>query len=91
MEAPDRTLVVAGAGRVATAVAILLQRAGFEVTAVASRTHTSARRAGERLGAPINTIPEAGNRSREATGAPDAGIAEITGRIAQRLRANAVL
>lgn len=60
---PQLRLALAGAGRVGTAVAALLQRKGHEVVAVASRTRESAQDAGIRLRAPVfesvSSIPEA--------------------------------
>lgn len=54
LDAPDRTrLALVGAGRVGTAVASILQRAGHEVVGVVSRSEASARAAGEHLVAPV--------------------------------------
>jgi predicted short-subunit dehydrogenase-like oxidoreductase (DUF2520 family) len=52
---PDRRLRVAlfGAGRVGTAVALLLARAGHQIVAVSSRSSESAERAKELLEAPV--------------------------------------
>ncbi|HVM36435.1 MAG TPA: DUF2520 domain-containing protein [Actinomycetota bacterium] len=91
MKAPERTLVIAGAGRVATAVAVLLQRGGFEVVAVASRTEDTARRASERLGAPYTSLDELPASGIVLIGAPDSGIPEIAARIARGLRPDSVL
>lgn len=49
---PPFDVVLVGAGRVATAVALLLQKSGHRIVAVASRTRTSAEAAAARLGAP---------------------------------------
>jgi predicted short-subunit dehydrogenase-like oxidoreductase (DUF2520 family) len=46
-------LVLIGAGRVGTAVAILLQRSGHRLVGVASRSLESAQRAADLLGAPV--------------------------------------
>lgn len=91
MEAPERTLVVAGSGRVATAAAVLLQRGGYEIVAVASRTDTTARRAAERLGAPVASLDRLPPAGVVLIGAPDAAIAEVAAVVAPRLRPDTVL
>ncbi len=49
----EATVLVLGAGRVATAAATLLQRSGFKVAGVWSRTPESAARASDLLAAPL--------------------------------------
>ena len=44
-----RTIVIVGAGKVGTAIAVLLQRAGYPVVGIASRTLESAKKAAGRL------------------------------------------
>jgi predicted short-subunit dehydrogenase-like oxidoreductase (DUF2520 family) len=60
---PPLRVALAGAGRVGTAVATLLQRAGHELVAVWSRSAASARVAAERLGAPVLALDEATTRA----------------------------
>ena len=52
-----------GAGRVGSALAILLQRAGYEVAGVASRRQTSAEILADRLGCPALSKPEVARRA----------------------------
>lgn len=52
-----------GAGRVGSALAILLQQAGYEVVGVASRRQSSAEILAERLGCPVLSKPEVARRA----------------------------
>jgi predicted short-subunit dehydrogenase-like oxidoreductase (DUF2520 family) len=58
-----RTIVIVGAGKVGTAIAVLLQRAGYPVVGIASRTLESAKKAAGRLDPP----PEFGDVPAELT------------------------
>src|SRR5512143_332203 len=79
-----KTVAIIGAGRVGSSVGFLLKRAGYIVTAIASRTETSAKMAAEFIGAgePATDVVEA------ATGAelifittPDRVIKEVCEKI----------
>jgi predicted short-subunit dehydrogenase-like oxidoreductase (DUF2520 family) len=78
--------VLIGAGRVGTAVTIMLRRAGWHIAGIASRTEASARRASERIGAAYvdlhGDIPQA---ELYVIGATDEGIAALATRLAGRL------
>ncbi|MGD0152923.1 MAG: Rossmann-like and DUF2520 domain-containing protein [Thermacetogeniaceae bacterium] len=52
-----------GAGRVGSALAILLKQAGYEVVGVASRRQTSAEILADRLGCPALSMPEVARRA----------------------------
>lgn len=91
MEAPEHTLVLAAAGRVGTAVAILLQRAGYEIVGVASRTPGSAERASDRLGAPVVSLDDLPGAGVVLIGATDPGIPEVVERIAPSVAPGTVL
>lgn len=81
---PFRTALL-GAGNVGTAVAELLRRAGNRPLAVSSRTEGSARRAAERLHAPVGS-PHAGAEADVIlVGVPDAVLPEIDDLLAPRL------
>ena len=69
-----RTIVIVGAGKVGTATAVLLQRAGYPVVGIAGRTLESAKKAAGRLDPP----PEFGDAPAELT--RKAGIVLITTR-----------
>lgn len=57
-------VAVVGAGRVGTALAVLLSRAGHEVVAVSGRSHATAERAAEHLpGVPVLPAHEAASRA----------------------------
>ena len=58
-----RSIVIVGAGKVGTAIAVLLQRAGYPVVGIASRTLESAKKAAGRLDPP----PEFGDVPAELT------------------------
>jgi len=69
-----RTIVIVGAGKVGTAIAVLLQRAGYPVVGIASRTLESAKKAAGRL----DPSSEFGDAPAELT--RKAGIVLITTR-----------
>ena len=77
---------LAGAGRVGTAVAVLLARSGHEVVGVASRSQASARRAGDLLGAPIFDLYEGDLPAADIwlIGAGDAAIGSVATSLAGR-------
>lgn len=83
---------LAGAGRVGTAVAALLQRSGCEVVGVASRTDSSARRAAELLSAPIfsldGALPAA---DLWLIGATDDAIPTLAGQLAPRVQSGVAM
>lgn len=85
-----RVLLV-GAGRVGTAVTLLLARRGFLVVGVASRTAASARRAADLLGAPAFDLGELPPAELVVVGAVDAGIAPLAERVAASAAADAVV
>ena len=72
---PFRVALI-GAGKVGTAVATLLQRQGHRIVGVSSRTATSAKRASERLSAPLfeDNLPDA---DVVLLGVPDLNVAEV--------------
>ena len=82
--------VLAGAGRVGTAVAILLARSGHECAGVASRTEASARRAAGLIGAPATTIEELPPGDVALIGAPDGAVEDVCRALAPRLAEGAV-
>jgi len=73
-----------GAGKVGSAVALILQRAGYEVIGVASRSRASAEVLGQQLGCPVLPAAEV---ARRADGlfitASDDAIARVAAEIAQ--------
>ena len=71
-------LAVVGAGRVGTALAVLLQRAGHVVTAVSGRTDTVARAAQHLPGVPVLTPAEAaGAAGLVVLAVPDDALAPV--------------
>lgn len=89
---PSRfAFALVGAGRVGTAVATLLQRAGHEAVAVASRTVESAERARELLGAEVVEFETLPRVDVVLLGASDGAIEAMAERIAPRLRDRAVV
>ncbi|MDQ4064602.1 MAG: DUF2520 domain-containing protein [Actinomycetota bacterium] len=85
------SFALVGAGRVGTAVASLLERAGHDAIAIASRSNTSAERAREFLNAEIFDIDELPDADVVLLGASDGAIESVAGRIAPRLRPGAVV
>lgn len=80
------TIAVVGAGKVGSALALLLNRRGYPVAGVASKSITSARRVAEELKAPATDKPEevtAGAGVVFIT-TPDREIARVAGEIAQK-------
>jgi len=57
-EPPSQRVFLVGAGRVGTAVAVLLQNSGCEIVGVSSRNPSSMRRAADRLGAPSFSLED---------------------------------
>lgn len=53
LPSPPFDIVLVGAGRVGTALSLLLQKRGHRIVGVASRSEDSARTAAERLGSPV--------------------------------------
>lgn len=85
-------VVLAGAGRVGTAAAHLLQAAGHRIVGVWSRTPASSRRAARNLRAPERTLEEALPRAHVVLlGVADAAIEPVAARIAPHVRAGAVV
>ncbi|HVL64120.1 MAG TPA: DUF2520 domain-containing protein [Actinomycetota bacterium] len=91
MSALNFSLAVAGAGRVATAVGVLLRRRGVEVAAVASRTPSSATRAARFLGAPAVEIAELPPVDVVLIGATDEAIPEVARLVSERVRPGTIL
>ncbi len=85
-------LAVIGAGRVGTAIAVLLARAGHRVAAVSGREGTTERAARFLPGVPVLAETEA---TRDADvvllGVPDAAIEATAGRVAPALRSRATV
>ncbi|MGH2734294.1 MAG: Rossmann-like and DUF2520 domain-containing protein [Actinomycetota bacterium] len=75
-----------GAGRVGTAVAALLGRAGHDVVGVASRTPASAHRAAERLGCPTFTFESLPPADVLLIGVVDGAIPEVATALTDRVR-----
>lgn len=77
-------IAIIGAGNVGTALAVLLQKAGHQITGIASRTAASAARAAERVNAPHGTDPLAYTRQADVIflTTPDRVIAEVCSQIA---------
>ncbi|HWL66027.1 MAG TPA: DUF2520 domain-containing protein [Actinomycetota bacterium] len=69
--------VLVGAGRVGTAVALLLQSKGHNVVAVSSRSRDSAAAAAERLGAPVTSPDDLPAADLYLIGTPAASLPEI--------------
>lgn len=87
------SFAIVGAGRVATGIGVLLRRAGHRPVAVASRSHASALRAADLLGAPIRNLSDTSALGADVVivGALDAAIRPLTARIAEQLPADAVV
>lgn len=81
---PFRTALL-GAGSVGTAVAELLRRAGNRPMVVSSRTEASARRAAQRLDAPIGSAQACAEADVILVGVPDAVLPEIDALLAPEL------
>ena len=89
LEGRPRLLLV-GAGRVGTAVAILLKRAGWSVAGVISRTPASAERGAALLDAPVVPIGEAPEADLYLLGVSDDAIEEVARSLAPRARPGAL-
>lgn len=89
---PARVALV-GAGRVGTAVALLLRRAGHVVVGVASRTPSSASRASALLGVPAFEPSSTFAHTADVVllGVPDAALTEVARRVAPSLRPGTVV
>lgn len=70
-------LALVGAGRVGTAVSLLLQRRGHAVVGVASRSAASAEAAGARLGAPVARVEALPPSDVVVLGVPDHALAGV--------------
>lgn len=84
-------IALVGAGRVGTAVALLLKNAGHRIAGVGFSGRRSTRRGAELLGAPefgVRDMPAAGV---VLIGAPEAAIASVARRIAPAVAAGAVV
>jgi len=81
---PFRTALV-GAGRVGTAVAELLRRAGNTVIGVSSRTRESAEREARRLDVPVMAIEDAPRAEVILLGVPEAALPEMDELLAPRV------
>lgn len=75
-----------GAGRVATAVATLLQRRDHLIVGVASRRSASAERSAARLGAPVSSAEGLSGSDVILLGAPDGALADATASLGQAAR-----
>lgn len=73
------TFTLAGAGRVGTAVAVLLARAGHQPVGIASRSASPARRAAGLLGAETYSVAGLPAADVVLVGAPDDAIVEVAG------------
>lgn len=76
---PDSPFDIAlvGAGRVGTAVAMLLKERGHRIVGISSRTETSARAAAARLDAPVIAFGELPDSNVVLLGVPDHALAEV--------------
>lgn len=88
---PSPRLALIGAGRVGTAVALLLRDAGWAVVGVASRTDHSAKKAAERLGARVFEMTSPPDADCYLIGATDEGIAEIVPALGGKLPVGSVV
>lgn len=79
-------IAVIGAGKVGSALALLLSRQGYPVAGIASKTLASARRVADELNVPGTTRPEEVTAGAEAIfiTTPDREIAPVAGQIADR-------
>lgn len=84
---PTPRVFLAGAGRVGTAVAMLLRRADFTITGVASRSEPSARRAAELLATESFHLVDGELPASDIwlIGANDDGIASVAAALAERV------
>lgn len=80
------TIAVVGAGKVGSALALLLNRQGYPVAGVASKSITSARRVAEELKVPATDKPEEVTAGADVVfiTTPDREIAGVAGDIAQK-------
>lgn len=79
-----RTVAIVGAGRVGTAMAVLLARAGHRIVAVAGGTGVAARAAQHLPGVPVLDADEAATAADLVLiGTPDAAIAEVAAALAR--------
>jgi predicted short-subunit dehydrogenase-like oxidoreductase (DUF2520 family) len=87
---PPARVVLVGAGRVGTAVAVLLQRAGLEVVGVSSRTEASQHAAAKLLDSPefdlSREFPSAGI---VLVGAGDDALTDVASALAERVERDA--
>lgn len=78
------SIAIIGAGKVGSALGILLQQKGYAVAAVASRTRQSAEQLAHRLNCPVLTNREAAARAELVfITTPDRSIAPVAAEIAQ--------
>jgi predicted short-subunit dehydrogenase-like oxidoreductase (DUF2520 family) len=75
-------VVLIGAGRVGTAVAVLLQRGGYRVAGVASRSPESAKRAGDLLEAPVSNLSGLPAADLALVGVPEGALEEVGEQVA---------
>jgi predicted short-subunit dehydrogenase-like oxidoreductase (DUF2520 family) len=75
-------LVLIGAGRVGTAVALLLQQSGHRVVGLASRSPGSAARAASLLDAPVFDVSRLPAAAAALLGVPEAAVEEVAGQVA---------
>ena len=85
------TFALVGAGRVGTAVAVLLHRAGHVPIAVASRTAESSARAAELLGSQAVDMEDLPPVDVVLLGTPDNAIEATAGKVASRLAEGTVV
>ena len=80
------SIAVVGAGKVGSALALLLNRQGYPVAGIASRSLTSARRVADKLGVPATVRPEEVTREAGVVfiTTPDRVISEVACRIAEK-------
>lgn len=91
MATPPFSFALVGAGRVGTAVAELLRRAGHRPVAVASRTPASARRTADLLETEVHEVDSLPAADVVLIGTPDGAIEEVATKIAPRLAEGAVV
>lgn len=91
-DGPRHRVALVGAGRVGSAVVVLLKRRGHEVVSVASRSPASAERAAGLLGAPVVPLDEPDpSADLILLGVSDTALAGVAESIAPALRPGAIV
>lgn len=89
---PRQRVALVGAGRVGSAVAVLLERRGHEVVSVASRSRARAERAARLLGAPVVPLDEPDPSADVVLlGVSDAALQDVARALAPALRPGTIV